>query len=80
MLTIKLMKYGPEGRGADVPGTYVRSIAMHSAKDVYLNYDADGRAVLSWDETAITVGNQGHCAFDVAYIMNETGKTVDTIR
>lgn len=80
MLTIKLMKYGPEGRGAETPGTYVQSIAMHSAKDVYLNYEKGGQAVLSWDEASITVGNEGHCTFDVAYIMNESGKTVDTIR
>ena len=79
MLTIKLMKYGPEGLPF-TPATYVQAIAMHSAKDVYLDYEKDGRAVLRFNDTAITVGDRGDTSYDVAYILNETGKTVDTIR
>ena len=79
MLTIKLMKYGPEGR-ATTPASFVQAIAMHSAKDVYLDYEKDGRAVLRFNDMEVTVGDTGDVSYDVAYILNEAGKTVDTIR
>lgn len=86
MLTIKLMKYGPKGK-AETPNTYTEAIAMHAAKDVYLQYEDGGRAVLYWVTTegeervgGVTVGQFGETSYDAAYILNEHGRTIDTIR
>jgi hypothetical protein len=83
MLTIKLMKYGPTGRTI-TPKTYLTAVAVHSAREVFLDYEQDGRAVLRWDRAgeslAVTVGETGDTSYDVAYIMNEAGKTIETIR
>lgn len=79
MLTIKLMKYGPEGR-AVTPNTFTEAVVFHTAKEIFLNYEKDGRAVLSFDDKSLTVGEVGQTMFDVAYIMNDTAKTIETVR
>lgn len=77
MLTIKLMKYA---RNEDKSPASVAAIAMHTAQAVYLDYEKDGRAVLRFGELSITVGERENTEYDVAYVMNEAGKTVDTVR
>lgn len=77
MLTIKLMKYV---RNEDQSPASVAAVAMHTAPSVFLDYEKDGRAVLRFAELSITVGDREHTEYDVAYVMNEAGKTVDTVR
>ena len=81
MLTVKFLKYGPEA--ADRP-TYTDAICVRTAKSVHVRYEADLRAVVQLGDAPgetfeLTVGAK-ECAYSVAYVMNEAGKTVETIR
>lgn len=82
MLIVKLMKYEKTYK----PNTdthklsCVNAIAIHTAAVVYLDYEKDGRQVLRFNEESVTIGTQRiDTMYDKAYIMNEAGKTVDTI-
>lgn len=81
MLTIKFMKYGdaqPEHRPA-----FTQGICIRHANAVHVRYEADLRAVVQCGDAPgetfeTTVGPD--CSYSVAYVMNEAGRTVDTIR
>lgn len=83
MLIVKLMKYEatePETAPSATAGIYIREA---SAVDV--RYEANLRAVLrledlSGESLEVIIGSRPDCAYNVAYIMNASGKTVETIR
>jgi hypothetical protein len=82
MLTIKLLKYG-DCQPEHGP-TYTTDICVRECEAVHVHYDADMRAVLQLGDAPgetqnVTVGAKD-CAYSVAYIMNEAGRTVETIR
>jgi hypothetical protein len=82
MFTIRLEKYQktvPEG-GPCAPEAY----SIRHATTVHVRYEADGRRVMQLGDAPgetveVTVGGRPDCAYDVAYVMNEAGKTVDKI-
>lgn len=81
MLTVKFMKYNRNE--TDVPNS-VAAICVREAEAVHLIIGADGRQVVQCGDAPgmtfeATVG-EGVCAYHVAYIMNEAGRTVETIR
>lgn len=82
MLIVKLMKYEPT---VDNVPTATAGISIREANAVHVRYVADLRTVLQLgdapgDTTEVTIGNHADCAYNVAYIMNASGKTVETIR
>jgi hypothetical protein len=80
MLTVKFMKYGPEN------GTpsYTDSICIRTAESVHVKLEEDRSSTVTLDsggETIkITVGRWAACEYNVAYVTNETGRTVETIK
>lgn len=85
MLTVKFMKYGPQDP-ANAP-TYTESEVIHSAKVVYIEFDKHQRTVLKLEnpqgeQESFTVGETGRndVMFNTVYVMNEAGRTVETIR
>lgn len=88
MLTVKFMKYEKQyvvEKCAFVP-VLTEHVAIYSAPSVHLSFEKDGRQkVQLGDAPALTVeftvGEQRKdTQYDVAYVMNENGKTIDTIR
>lgn len=82
MLIVKLMKF--DGSDPGVP-TYTTGISLREAAAVHVRYEPGLRAVLQLGDAPgetmdITVGAGPDCAYSVAYIMNASGKTVETIR
>lgn len=84
MFTVKLMKY-VTGEG-QIP-TCTELQVMRGAEVVYTEFDKHGRTVLrlhdsKGQEEAITIGaaERDDVMFNAAYVMNDAGKTVDTIR
>jgi hypothetical protein len=83
MLTVKLMKFeanADPGRPASTDGICVRE-----CKAAHVRYEVDGRKVLQLGDAPgetmeVTVGERIDCSYTVAYIMNEAGRTVETIR
>ena len=81
MLTIKFVKWDArEDRPAGA-----ESISFRQAKSVHVRYEDDGRTVLQCDDAPdetfeATVGAWEVCSYSVAYVMNNAGRTVDTIR
>lgn len=83
MFTVKLVKYdrsGPEGAPRAI-----QLIALREASAVFLDVEADGRQVLQLgaapsDVERLPVGERLDAAYDIAFVMNSTGKTVETIR
>jgi hypothetical protein len=52
---------------------------------VHVRYETDLRTVLQLGDAPgetmeVTVGGRPDCAYTVAYVMNASGKTIDTIR
>jgi len=84
MLTIKLMKYGPTV-DSDVP-TYTDGITIKQAKSVHVRYEKDLRTVLQLGDAPgeteeISIGPlNSPVQYNCAYIMNDAGRTVETIR
>lgn len=80
MLTVKFMKYGPAE--AEKP-SYTAEISVVSAHRVHAEFKGLGTEVtveqLSGQCDVVLVG-QGDCQWNAAYVMNEAGKTVETIR
>lgn len=90
MLTVKFLKYayncnlsGPPSPGATT------HIAVHPAKAVHVELtDVHGRSVVGVEHPTtgeverFTVSgvDRDDVAFNVAYVMNDAGKTVETIR
>lgn len=82
MLTVKFMKYGPSS--TDQP-THTEGVCVREGASVHIRYEADGRAVLQigdapGDTFEATVGDRTDCQYHVAYVMNEAGRTVETLR
>lgn len=78
MLTVKFMKYTSPEKSA------VEQILVVSAKSVAIEYERELRTIVKteapqgeWIE--VSVGEDG-CAWHRAYVMNELGRTVETIR
>lgn len=83
MLTVKFVKYGPGV--ADQAPAPLEAISIRQAASVHLRFEKDGRQVLQCGDAPgetweATVGLRNDCRYTLAYIMNEAGKTVDTIR
>jgi hypothetical protein len=81
MLTVKFMKYD-ENDGFQP--THTTGLCIRHATAVHVRYEANGRAVVQCGDAPgetfeLTVGEK-ECAYNVAYVMNDAGKTVDTIR
>jgi hypothetical protein len=95
MLTVKFMKFSrptysgsTEGPTTRDPG-YTEAVVLHPAKAVFVECsDAHGRQVVGiqnpvTDEIErFTIGDaeRDDIAFNVAYVMNDAGKTVETVR
>lgn len=81
MLTVKFMKYNRSEE--NVPNS-VAGICVREAPAVHVVIEADGRQVVQCGDAPgetfeATVG-EGMCAYHVAYVMNEAGRTIETIR
>jgi hypothetical protein len=81
MLTVKLMKYVP----SDGKPSFTEGVTVRECKAAHVRYEADLRCVLQLGDAPgetmeVTVGDRPDCAYSVAYIMNEAGRTVETIR
>lgn len=85
MFTVKFVTY--DRPAASTPAS-TRYFALRVAAAVYVEMEADGRQVVqlngipgATDEfERVTVGAVGDTSYDVAYIMNAAGKTVETVR
>lgn len=86
MLTVKFMKYAPsDGKPAATEG-----ICILEGEAVHVRYEKSGRCVVQLGNAPgptfeATVGEYDRtidapCMYSVAYIMNEAGRTVETIR
>lgn len=95
MLTVKLMKYGkPTYSGStDGPSTrdpwYLVSMSLYPAESVFVEMaDKHGRQVVSFqvpktgDMQAVTIGDaeRDDVEYNACYVMNDQGRTVETIR
>jgi hypothetical protein len=86
MFTIKLIKYesNKSVNGTQVPSS-TKGISVREANSVHLIIEEDGRQVLQLGDAPgetmeVTVGSRQDCSYSVAFIMNASGKTVETIR
>ena len=80
MFTIKLLRYGPQH--SDCP-MYTEYLVLRYATAVHVRYVEGLKALLQLgdapsDTTEVSVGPDAE--FSVAYIMNEAGRTVETVR
>lgn len=81
MLTVKFVKYLDQGDGP----VATEAICLRQASAVHVTVDKDGRQSVQCGEAPgetfeHTVGGGEHCVYNVAYVMNDAGKTVETIR
>ena len=81
MLTVKLMKYGPTN---DKP-SFTEGVSIRECKTAHVRYEADMRCVLQLGDAPgetmeVTIGERADCSYNVAYIMNDAGRTVETVR
>ena len=76
MLTVKFVTYHKEQGKPSA----VKFMRFASAQSLYLDYENDGRAILRFNDESVSVGEIGDTSYDVAYVMNEAGKTVDTVK
>lgn len=79
MFTVKFMKFGPEG--TDRP-THTENVMVRETNAVHVRLE-HGKSVVQLgdapDQTyEVTVGAD-ECAYHKAYVMNEAGRTVETI-
>jgi hypothetical protein len=85
MLTVRLEKYGPHS--TDAP-TEIKHYAVREVDAVHVSRDSEGRQVVQLGDAGgigggmeVTVGlNRTDCSYDIAYVMNSSGQTVDKIR
>lgn len=86
MFTVKLMKYNYASTpGGEPSPASTTAISMREASAVHLTLEKDGRQVLQLGDAPggtmeITIGSREDCSYNVAYIMNASGKTVETVR
>ena len=82
MLTVKFMKYGS---CSDEQPSHTEGICVRECNAVHVRYEERrSRAVVQCgdapgDTFEVTVG-EDEAAYNVAYVMNEAGRTVETIR
>ncbi len=86
MLTVKLLKYSVDDPATPGPA-YLMSTCVRPAKAVHVRRELGlgSRSVMQLgdapdDTVEVTIGDSTDCQFSVAYIMNEQGRTVETIR
>ena len=82
MLTVKLMRYEPNDSSKPVS---TKGITVRECKAAHVMYENDGRTVLQLGDAPgetmeVTIGDRPDCSYSVAYVMNEAGRTVETIR
>lgn len=86
MLTVKFIKYAPVGTEGPAQ---IETIVVHPAKAVFVDcQDVHGRAVVGLEDPngsgveRFTIGqaDRSDVMFNVAYVMNDAGRTVETIR
>lgn len=83
MLTVRLVKYGPHSTNEP---TRTEMYSVREANAIHVRREADGRQVLQLGDAPgetqdVTVGmDRTDCSYDIAYVMNSTGKTVDKIQ
>lgn len=94
MLTLKLMKYEKPtySGGTGMPTTRdpvcTEAVVIHSTRAVYISFEKKTSRTLvtmdgiSGDQHVFTLGDaeRDDVMFNAAYVMNEAGKTVETIR
>lgn len=81
MLTVKFFKY--ERSESNIPNS-TSGICVREAEAIHVRYEAGGRAVVQCGDAPgstfeATVG-EVDSAYHVAYIMNEAGRTIETVR
>jgi hypothetical protein len=84
MFIVKLMRYEP---GAP---SQTDAISIREANAVHVRYENDLRTVVQLGDAPgapgtseameVTIGDREDCSYNVAYIMNMQGKTIETIR
>jgi hypothetical protein len=91
MFTVKMIKYGcsknGDGSGSMAP-THMESIVLRQTESVSLNCDDLGNQILGVqnpktgeiERFAIGSADRKDVVFNVAYVMNELGKTIETVR
>ena len=83
MLTVKFMKY--KSMNAENQPTETEHIAIYHAPSIHITFEKDGRQVVQLGDApnetvTMTVGlHREDTAYHRAYVMNEKGKTVETI-
>jgi hypothetical protein len=82
MLTVKLIKY--RSNGPSTPSS-TEGVSIRECNATHVKYEEDLRCVLQLGDAPgetmeVTVGDRADCSYTVAYIMNEAGRTVETIR
>ncbi len=83
MFIVKLMKYLKDKDG-NAPAE-IAGISIREASAIHVRYEPDFRTVLQLgdapgDTFEVTVGDRSDCSYNVAFVMNASGKTVETIR
>lgn len=83
MLTIRLVKYWRDRPSSAPQATEAYSI--REATSVHVRYEQDVRCVVQLgdapgDTEEYTVGDRPDCSYNVAYVMNQAGRTVDKIQ
>jgi hypothetical protein len=82
MLTVKFVKYLDNRDDGPTP---LEGICLRQAKAVHVIIEKDGRQVVQCGDAPgetfeATVGPGERCSYGIAYVMNDAGKTVETIR
>lgn len=86
MLTVKLMKYEyASDLGGNQSPASTTGISVREANAVHLIIEKDGRQVLQLGDAPgetmeVIIGSRPDCSYNVAYVMNGAGKTVEIIR
>jgi hypothetical protein len=81
MLTVKFVKYLDQGDGP----VATEAVCLRQATAVHVTIEKDGRQAVQCGDAPgetfeVTVGGGEHCSYNVAYVMNDAGRTVETIR
>jgi hypothetical protein len=85
MLTVKFLKYGRDKNSLDKP-SYTKSSMIRETKEVHIVlegfFPCTSLTLINpaGEELAYLVGPGDDTEWSVAYVMNESGKTVETIR
>lgn len=82
MFYVRLEKHGAHSDNAP---TVIEQVSIRQATAVHMRRESGRRHVVQLgdapDETSeFTVGSGSDCAYTCAFVMNENGRTIDTIR